>query len=94
MQTSPQNPPRRRRGRGFLRLALVVGALYAIAWIAMAAFGLGVSHGLLTGGGALVVYTVPATIFDWPRLTFSDIVDVVTGIWEAVVGFFASILDW
>jgi hypothetical protein len=42
----------------------------------------------------LIVYTVPATVFDWPRLTFTDVVEALTGLWSAIVSCIASLLDW
>jgi hypothetical protein len=59
----------------------------------MAAFKLGVMHGVGTSVVAVVIYSVPATLFDWPRITLADLAS-----WSATLardrGFFASLFDW
>ena len=77
-----------------LRLGLVLVAFGAICAIGMAAFNLGMMHGAATAAGALVIYSVPATLFDWPRITLADVFELLSGIVRAIVGFFASLFDW
>jgi hypothetical protein len=60
----------------------------------MAAFNLGLLHGASVAGVALVIYSGPATYFDWPRVTLTDVIDLLSGIVRGIVGFLASLFDW
>ena len=82
---------RRRRGGVVLIVLLALGGFAAFA---ISAFQVGVLSGLGLGGGALVIYMVPATIFDWPRITWDDITGIVGAVLAAVAGFFASLFGW
>lgn len=89
MAASGYRPDRPRRSRG----AIVAVALLGLtAWIAstILAFEIGFLDGLALGGGALVVYMIPATIYDWPRITW----DHISACLAAITGFFASIFGW
>jgi hypothetical protein len=62
--------------------------------VAVAAFNFGATQGAVTIAVAAIVYLVPATIFDWPRITLADIAEFV---WAAIAGFFSflrSLIDW
>lgn len=84
---------RRRRRRGMLVFIVLFG-LIGVAAAAMSAFHIGMLSGLAVGGGVLVIYTVPATIFDWPRITWEHISAFFAAILAAVGGFFASLFGW
>ena len=86
--------PRRRRGLAVLALALAIGAVGVVAAITVAAFNWGFTEGVTAGAVMLIVYTVPATVFDWPRLTFTDVVEALIGLWSAIVSCIASLFDW
>jgi hypothetical protein len=58
------------------------------------AFNVGFMQGAATAGVALVVYSVPATLFDWPRITLTDVLDLLAGIVGAVADFFKSLFGW
>jgi len=83
----------RRAGR-VLRLGLVLAVFTAICAVAMTAFNLGFTHGTAAGALGVVIYSVPATLFDWPRITFSDVVELLSAAVSAVVEFFKSLFDW
>ena len=90
--TSTQAP--RPRGARLIRLGVVLVGFGAVCAITMGAFDLGFMYGTATAVGALVIYSVPATLFDWPRITLTDVVELLCGIASAIVGFFASLFDW
>ena len=71
---------------GLVVLLAMLGSLGAL----ISAFQLGFVNGVALAGGVLFVYLVPATIFDWPRITW----DHVAGFFSAITGFFASLLGW
>lgn len=83
-------PPRR---RSILKPLLVLAPVGGLAALVISAFQVGVTTGLYLAGGAYVVYAVPATILDWPRLSLADIGDFFMAILEAIVGFFTSLFD-
>ena len=89
--STPLSP--RRLGR-VIRVGLVLVAFGAICGVAMAAFNLGFMHGTAMAAVALVLYSVPAALLDWPRITLSDGFELLSAIVRAVVGFFKSLFDW
>ncbi len=86
--------PKRRRWRALLKVLAVVLILVGVAALVSTAFQLGMTQGLATAGGVLVVYAVPATILDWPRLTFEDVISALGAILAAVGTFFLALFDW
>jgi len=44
--------------------------------------------------GALIVYAVPATIFDWPRLTWEDVLSTIGTILSGIGNFVSALFDW
>jgi hypothetical protein len=93
MSMTSTQPPRRRAAR-LIRLAVVLVVFGAICATVMTAFNIGVMYGAGTSVVAVVIYSVPATLFDWPRFTLADFVELVCDVWSAIVGFFASLFDW
>lgn len=90
MNTDSQRP----RRRPFLRLAVIVTAFGAICAIAVAAFNLGAAHSAGTAVVALLIYAVPAAVFDWPRITLSDVFELLSAAVGALVEFIKSLFDW
>ena len=90
--TTLKQPPR--RGRSVSRASVVLGVFAGFAGLAISAFQLGVTTGLGAAGGVLIVYAIPATIFDWPRLTFDDLIAAISAVFSAIGSFFSSLLDW
>jgi hypothetical protein len=69
--------------------------LLAFVWAtAMAAFDLGFVQGAATVGSVLILYSVPATLFDWPRITLADALDLLAGIVGAITDFIKSLFGW
>ena len=93
MPTRDTRLPPRRAGR-VLRLGLILAAFSGICAVAMTAFNLGFTHGTTAGALAVVIYSVPATLFDWPRITFSDVIELLSAAVSAVVEFLKSLFDW
>lgn len=85
---------KRSRRRGALRTLLALALLCSFVLVATSAFRLGMMAGLAAAGAGLIVYSVPATIFDWPRLTLEDVIDFFAAILSAIGSFFASLFDW
>ena len=83
-------PPRRRSDLKTLLVLVLVGGLAALL---ISAFQVGFLTGLVLAGGGYVVYAIPATLLDWPRLSLGDIGDFLAAIVDAVIGFFASMFD-
>jgi hypothetical protein len=65
-----------------------------MAALVTSAFEIGFMTGLGATGGALIVYSVPATILDWPRLTWEDVVSTIGAILSAIGSFIASLFGW
>jgi len=84
----------RRRGQALVALTLVMGVIVAIAVLAVQAFNWGLAEGLGAGAVTLVIYTVPATVFDWPRLTFEDIINALGALVSAIGSFIAWFFGW
>jgi len=93
MPTKDMRLPHRGAGR-VLRLGLALALFSAICAVAMTSFNLGFTHGTAAGAVGVVIYSVPATLFDWPRITFSDVIDLLSAAVSAVVEFFESLFDW
>lgn len=72
----------KRRGRALIAL-LVLAFFVLIAVGLVSAFKIGVSAGMASAGAAIVVYQIPAMVYDWPRLTLDDI-----------FAFFGAVFDW
>lgn len=68
-----------------------LGAVWATA---MAALDFGFMQGAATAGVVLVIYSVPATLFDWPRITLTDALDLLAGIAGAIIEGIKSLFDW
>ena len=86
--------PSRRWGRALAAFALAISAIVAIAVLAVQAFNWGLAEGLGAGAVTLVIYTVPATVFDWPRLTFEDIINALGALVSAIGSFIAWFFGW
>jgi hypothetical protein len=86
--------PRPRRGRAVLKVFVALAIVVGITALVTSAFQIGVMTGLGATGGALIVYAVPATIFDWPRLTWEDVVSTIGAILSAIGTFIASFFSW
>lgn len=72
----------KRRGRALI--ALLVLAFFVLIVIGLvSAFNVGVSAGMASAGTALIVYQIPAMVYDWPRLTLDD-----------VFAFFGAVFEW
>lgn len=72
----------KRRGRAVIvLLVLALAALIVVGLIS--ALNIGFAAGMASAGAGLVVYQVPAIVFDWPRLTLED-----------VLAFFSAVFDW
>lgn len=93
MPTTDMQSSRRRVGR-VIRLGLVLTAFGAICAVAMTAFNLGFIQGTAAATVALVIYSVPAALFDWPRITLSDVIELLSAFVGAIVEFFKSLFDW
>jgi hypothetical protein len=87
--------PRRRRGLPLLgRLAAFCLVLCVFAALLVGVFELGVLAGAAGAAGLLVVYAVPATLFDWPRFGLSDLLDLVAAIGRGIAWLVALLFDW
>ena len=93
MPTRDTRLPPRGAGR-VLRLGLVLAVFSVICAVAMTAFNLGFTYGTAAGAFGVVVYSVPATLLDWPRITLRDVMDLISAAVSAVVNFFKSLFDW
>ena len=90
---------RRKRAESRRRTPLVwvsmILVLLAFVWAtAMAAFDLGFVQGAATAGSVFVLYSIPATLFDWPRITLADALDLLAGIVGAITDFIKSLFGW
>lgn len=81
---------RTRTFRLVIILALLAGFTASLLW----AFELGAMTALVAVGGGALVYSVPATIFDWPRLGWDDVAEILTGLLTAIGAFFSGLFDW
>jgi hypothetical protein len=94
---STSDAPRRRRPFVLLKLAVFLVVIGGVAALVMSAFKVGLMIGLASAAGGLVVYTIPAAIFDWPRFSLGDIGDffvtIFESIYEAIASFFGSWFD-
>ncbi len=90
--------PRKRtnsRRRTPLVWVSVILVLLAFVWAtAIAAFDFGFVQGAATAGSVLVLYSLPATLFDWPRITLADALDLLAGIVEVIADFIKSLFGW
>ena len=86
--------PRPRRRRAVLKVLVALAIVVGITALVTSAFQVGVLTGLGATGGALIVYTVPATIFDWPRLTWEDVVSTIGAVLSAIGAFISALFDW
>ena len=86
--TEDRTKPRRSLARvlGFAALF----AIFGCALLGAAAFQYGMSVGLAAGATTYVLYAIPATIYDWPRVTFGDVLAFLAGI----LAFIMSLFDW
>jgi hypothetical protein len=78
----------------FLRFGAILIICGVICAIAMAVFNLGAMHGAATAAIALVIYSVPAALFDWPRISLTEFVELLCALAAAVVRFVGSLFDW
>ncbi len=86
-----RNKARSRRRTPLIWLGLIF-VLFSTVWaVTMAAFNAGFMQGAATAGAVLVVYSVPATLFDWPRITLTDAFDLLAGIVGGIAEFFRSL---
>ena len=91
MNRSKERP---RRGRSVLRAVLALGVSAGLAGLAIFAFQLGLATGVAAAGSVLIVYAIPATLLDWPRPTFDDVIAAISAVFSAIGSFFSSLLDW
>lgn len=74
------------RKRSALASALVISLTVACAGAVtagtMSAYGVDITGGLLCGAAALLLYLVPATLFEWPRLTLDMLWDATLSFWD------------
>jgi hypothetical protein len=87
---SASQPPRR---RSLLKPLVVLALVVGLAAMLIQTFEVGVLAGLALAGGGYVVYAVPATLLDWPRLSLGDVGNFLLAILEAIVGFVTSLFD-
>jgi hypothetical protein len=90
---------RRNRARSRRRTPLVwvsvILVLLTFVWVtAIAAFDFGFVQGAATAGSVLILYSVPATLFDWPRITLADALDLLAGIVGGIADFIKSLFGW
>lgn len=78
----------KRRGRALVVLLVLALAVLVVAGL-VSAFHVGVSTGMASAGAGLVVYQIPAMIFDWPRLTLDDIFAFVGAVFDWIVDLFS-----
>jgi hypothetical protein len=72
----------KRRGRAFVVLLVLALAVLVVVGL-VSAFQVGVSTGMASAGAGIVVYQIPAMVFDWPRLTLDEI-----------FAFFGAVFEW
>lgn len=77
-----------------LKAGIALLAVAVVTAVAMWAFQIGMAHGLAVAGGGLILYSVPAAIFDWPRLSLTDIVGAALGALSAFAAFLLSLIGW
>jgi hypothetical protein len=80
-------------GRGLVRVALGMIAIVTVAYVTVELFELGIVNGLAATGAALVAYSVAATIFDWPRMTWHDAATILQILLKFVVAIVAIIMS-
>jgi uncharacterized membrane protein YeiB len=78
----------------FLRFGAILIIFGVVCAIAMAVFDIGAMYGAATGAIALVIYSVPAALFDWPRISLTEVVQLLCALAAAVVRFVGSLFDW
>lgn len=81
METSK---PRRR----FLAPLILIAVLIAFVALLIGVFKLGMMIALASAGSAIVVYQVPAIIYDWPRFTLEDVFAIFAAIWDWFLNLF------
>jgi hypothetical protein len=86
--------PRPRRRRAIRKVLVALAIVAGMTALVMSAFQVGMTTGLGATGGALIVYAVPATIFDWPRLTWEDVLSTIGTILSAIGNFVSALFDW
>lgn len=79
----------KRRGRAFIVL-LVLAFFVLIAVGLVSALKIGFAAGMVGAGAGVIAYQIPATAFDWPRVTFDD----VFAFFEAVLDWIADLFSW
>lgn len=81
----------RRRRNPFAALAVLafVSAVVGVATLVAGAYHLALTTSLAGAGTLVLVYQVPAVIFDWPRITlehildfFGDLGDLISSWWD------------
>jgi hypothetical protein len=72
----------KRRGRAVIVLLILLLAALVVVGL-VSALKIGFAAGIASAGAGLVVYQVPAFVFDWPRLTLQN-----------VLAFFSAAFDW
>ena len=92
MKIGADQRPRRRRA--IVKVLVVFSIVVGMAALVISAFQVGMVTGLGATGGALIVYAVPATIFDWPRLTWEDVLSTIGAIVSAIGSFISALFDW
>lgn len=78
----------KRRGRGYVVLLVLALAVLIVAGLA-SAFQVGVTTGMASAGAGIIAYQIPAMVFDWPRITASDILAFIEGVIDWIAGLFS-----
>ena len=86
--------PKPCRGRAILKSVVALTIVAGLTMLVTSAFRLGMNTGFAAAIGAFVVYSVPATIFDWPRLTWEDIMSALGALASAIGAFIRALFDW
>lgn len=66
---------------GALALLAMIAALGATV---ATAYNLGASTGLMAAGAVVLVYQVPAVVFDWPRITLEAVLGLFGFVWDLI----------
>ena len=82
-------PMLRRRRTRWLALIPIAMILFVIGctWVLISVFNAGPQLGLMTSGAVILAYSVPATLFDWPRLTLEAIGAFFEWVWDVLTSW-------
>jgi predicted membrane channel-forming protein YqfA (hemolysin III family) len=83
-----------RHRRAILKSVVALGVIAGLTALLMSAFRFDLSTGLAWVVGGLVVYSVPATVFHWPRLTWADVMSTIWALASAIGAAFLALVGW